>query len=98
MSNKPTDPTKQSIDNKQAKPDAKGKKPDPSLSDEDLGKVSGGVGRGPHLDDDVFVKISGPSWVNLMAYRKAGWAAEPAKKRSLVDLHKELETESADDE
>jgi hypothetical protein len=98
MSTKPTDPTKQNISNNKEKPDAKVKKPDQSLTDEELGKASGGIRPGPRLDDDVFVKISGPSWVNLMAYRKAGWAAEPERKRSLVDLHRELETEAADDE
>lgn len=54
----------------------------------------GGLG----ADGDPFVKISGPSWVNLMAYRKAGWEAEPKRKGSLADLHKELAAESADDE
>jgi len=37
--------------------------------------------------------IKGPSWVNLMAYRKAGSAAAPASTRSLTELHNQLATE-----
>jgi predicted ribosomally synthesized peptide with nif11-like leader len=36
--------------------------------------------------------IKGPSWVKQMAYRAAGWGeAKPGEKRSLAELHKELE-------
>jgi hypothetical protein len=81
-------PTKQDIGKKRAKPAAKGlKKPKQALSDKDLGGVTGGRGT-------TFVQIKGPSWSKTMAYRKAEWVAEPAQKRSVVDLHKKLAAES----
>src|SRR5258705_11847921 len=64
----------------------------PSLKVDVHGKIG-------HLapGSEPFVKISGPSWVNLMAYRKAGWEAEPKEKRSIVALHDQLLAESGDD-
>lgn len=80
--------TKPGIGKKKAKPAAKGaKSKTKALSDRDLGGVTGG-------QRPSFVQIKGPSWSKTMAYRKAEWAAEPARKRSLVDLHKQLAAES----
>jgi hypothetical protein len=103
MSKKSPDPTEQNITGSAKEPEKK--KPAEGLSDEELDKASGGMGIIPGrltenrvADSEVFVKISGPSWVNLMAYRKAGWEAEPKEKRSVVELHNRLVAESADDE
>jgi hypothetical protein len=74
------------------------KKKSDQIKDSDLDKASGGAGGVHSLDHDAFMKITGPTWVKLMAYRKAGWAAEPEKTGSLVDLHKKLETEAADED
>jgi hypothetical protein len=76
------------------------KKPNDKISDEDLGKVSGGAGR-PNLErfrEDSGNPIPGPSWVNLMAYRKAGWGADAPRWRSASEVFEELATEPADKE
>jgi hypothetical protein len=84
MSDKP----KQDANVEQARPDDAAKKPQQPLSDADLKKVIGGEG-------GYFARIKGPSWVKTMAYRKAEWDAEPARERSVVELHKELAAGSA---
>jgi len=76
------------------------KKSEDRISDEELDKASGGIGR-PILDrirDDGGNPIPGPSWVNLMAYRKAGWGAEAPRWRSVREVFKKLSTEPAEDE
>jgi hypothetical protein len=37
--------------------------------------------------------IKGPSWVNLMTYRKAGWEAEPSRKRPVSAIYEDLAAE-----
>jgi hypothetical protein len=76
------------------------KKSQDTISDEELGKASGGVGRPivGRLRDEDGGPIPGPSWVNLMAYRKAGWGAEAPRWRSVKDVYKELSTEPADED
>jgi hypothetical protein len=37
--------------------------------------------------------IKGPSWNNLMTYRKAGWEAEPSRKRPVSAIYQDLAAE-----
>lgn len=64
-----------------------------TLSDADLDKVSGGT-KISFDDDGGGVHIPGPSWVNLMAYRKAGWGVERSRRRSATEVFNEIAAKS----
>jgi hypothetical protein len=77
---------------------AKPTKPETELSDKDLDKAAGGAGL-PHTinrQSDEITGIKGPSWVNLMTYRKAGAASEPSAQKSVSELFEKLAAEDPD--
>ena len=89
-----SDTPKKKDDKKPAKP--KGTEISDEISDKDLGKAAGGTHRHTvnirHPTADI-TGIKGPSWANLMTYRKTGAASEPSANRSVSELFEELSAE-----
>jgi len=77
---------------------AKPAKPGTELSDKDLDKATGGTAPPNKINRtmDEITGIKGPSWVNLMTYRKAGAASEPSAQKSVSELFEKLAAEDPD--
>jgi hypothetical protein len=63
------------------------------ISDKDLGEATGGMTPRHTVRPTEISGIKGPSWTNLMTYRKTGAASEPSANRSVSELFEELSAE-----